>query len=115
MSIRTAIAAMAAKTNTRKSILRSAVNGSEAATNGFASWSRSAPRATPAVTPSRDSTRLSVSNWTTNRLRLAPKAALNAISFRRVVPFASTRFATFAQAMSKTVRTRSEGQVDGAA
>ena len=55
--------------------------------------------------PRRHKTRLSVSNCAIKRPRLGSQAALSAISFRRVAPFASTRFATFAQAMSNTIRT----------
>ena len=46
-----------------------------------------------------------MSNCAIKRPRPAPKAALIAISFRRVAPLASARFATFAQAMSNTIRT----------
>jgi hypothetical protein len=56
----------------------------------------------PTAPPASDSTMLSVSNWRTMRLRLAPMAARTANSLRRVVERASSRLATFAQAISST-------------
>ena len=61
----------------------------------------------PAAPPSMPRTRLSVSNCAISWRRLAPRAARTATSRPRACPRASSRFATFAQAMSST-------SVDGA-
>ena len=56
----------------------------------------------PAAPPSIPRTRLSVSNCAISWRRLAPRAARTATSRPRACPRASSRFATFAQAMSST-------------
>ena len=56
----------------------------------------------PALPAMRASRALSVSSCRTMRLRLAPRASRTEISFCRLVPRASSRFPTFAQAMSNT-------------
>ena len=58
--------------------------------------------ATPKTPPSTASTRLSVTTSLTTRHRLAPSAVRTAISFWRDAAFASSRFATFAQAINRT-------------
>ncbi len=60
------------------------------------------PRSRPSAPPANDSMRLSVSSCRMMRPRPAPMAARTAISRLRVVARASSRFATFAQAMSST-------------
>ena len=57
---------------------------------------------TPSTPAASASTRLSASNWRTICQRVAPSAARTAISRDRAVARASIRFATFAQAMSRT-------------
>jgi hypothetical protein len=83
----------------------SAVNGSDVASTGAAPVSSSSATAMPAAPPRRHRARLSVSSCPIKRPRLAPRAARSAISLRRAAPLASPRFAAFAQAMSKTMRT----------
>ena len=56
----------------------------------------------PSAPPATASSTLSVSSWRTIRPRLAPSAARTAISFCRASARDSSRFATFAQAMSST-------------
>src|SRR5215475_3103902 len=46
------------------------------------------------IAPPSASSKLSVSNWPTNRIRLAPSAERIAISFSRAVARASSMFAT---------------------
>ena len=58
--------------------------------------------ASPAAPPASDSVRLSTSNCEIIRDRLAPKARRTAISFCRAVARAIRRFATLAQAISRT-------------
>ncbi|MBA3258691.1 MAG: hypothetical protein H0T68_04410 [Gemmatimonadales bacterium] len=58
--------------------------------------------ASPPPPPIRPSTARSVSSWVVSRPRVAPSAALSAISRRRAAARASWRFAEFAQAMSST-------------
>lgn len=65
--IRTAITAAAANPRTRRSMLRSAVNGSDAATSGAAARSISAPRATPATPPRSRSLLRLVADWLARR------------------------------------------------
>ena len=60
------------------------------------------PRSRPSAPPTNDSMRLSVSSCRMMRPRPAPMAARTAISRLRVVARASSRFATFAHAMSST-------------
>ena len=55
--------------------------------------------------PRIDSRRLSIISWRTSRQRLAPSAARMPISRSRAVARASSRFATFAHAMSSTIPT----------
>jgi hypothetical protein len=57
---------------------------------------------TPSAPPAAASTRLSVRNCANTRPRLAPRAARTATSRWRNVPRASSRFATFAQAIRST-------------
>ena len=47
---------------------------------------------------------LSVTNWATIRLRLAPSACRSATSLQRAAPRASCRLATFPQAINRTNR-----------
>ncbi len=54
----------------------------------------------PTAPPARERTRLSAINWRTSTKRLAPTARRMAISFCLPTARASSRFATFAQAMS---------------
>ena len=56
----------------------------------------------PAAPPIDDSTRLSTSSCRSSRPRLAPSAVRTAISFCRDAARASSRFATFADAISST-------------
>ena len=58
--------------------------------------------AKPTPPPISESKALSVSNWRISRTRPAPRAVRRAISRCRATPRASIKFATFAQAMSKT-------------
>ena len=62
----------------------------------------SAPITSPKTPPSIESSTLSVSSWRTMRLRPAPMAERMAISRARPVARASSRLATFAQAISST-------------
>ena len=55
---------------------------------------------TPAASSAR--TRFSVSAWRTSRILLAPSAVRSENSLRRAAARASTRFATLAQAISRT-------------
>ena len=57
---------------------------------------------TPTVPASSDTTRFSVSACRTRRVRLAPSAVRSENSLLRTVTRASVRFATFAQAISRT-------------
>ena len=71
--------------------------------------------ARPAAPPAADSTRLSVRSCRTSRARLLPSAARIVSSRWRAAPRESSRFATFAQAMSSTratalARTRIAGR-----
>ncbi len=59
----------------------------------------------PIAAPNAASTKLSVNIWRMSRRRLPPKAIRNAISFRRDAARASSRFATFAQAINSTTAT----------
>ena len=56
----------------------------------------------PSEPPAMASTRLSVSNWRTMRLRPAPSATRTAISFSRVAARASSRLARLAQAINSS-------------
>ena len=60
------------------------------------------PRTIPRMPPTSDSTTLSVSSWRMMRPRDPPIAARMAISRRRPVARTSRRFATLAQAISRT-------------
>src|SRR5438105_4033229 len=62
-------------------------------------------KTTPASAPRRARTALSVRIWRVSLQPLAPSAARMASSFPRARIRASCRFATFAQAMSKTQTT----------
>ena len=57
---------------------------------------------TPTMPPIAESTRLSISSCARSLARLAPIAVRTAISFCREAARASSRFATFADAMSST-------------
>ena len=70
--------------------------------NAGAERSTAAPSASPAVPPTAASSRLSVSSCRKSCRRLAPSAARTASSRVRPTPRASSRFATFAHAMSST-------------
>ena len=59
----------------------------------------------PSAPPSDASSRLSVSNWRTNRPRVAPSDSLTEISFWRVAARESSRLATFAQTIRSTSTT----------
>ena len=76
------------------------------ANGGIATRSRTADAhaasSRPAIPPISASTRLSVSSWRTSRPRVAPSDNRMPISFRRAADLASSRLATFAQAMSST-------------
>jgi hypothetical protein len=61
--------------------------------------------ANPAAQPMDESSRLSVKNCCTSRPRLAPSAARMAVSARRRVARANSRFATFEHAISRTSTT----------
>ena len=76
--------------------------------SGAAASSRSSDQmesSTPQTVPASASNALSVRSWRTSRDRGAPSAVRTAISLLRAAPRASIRFATFAQAMSRTSRT----------
>ena len=60
------------------------------------------PSASPRPPPSSPSATLSVSSWQVARWRLAPRAALTAISLCRPVARANSRFATVAHTISRT-------------
>jgi hypothetical protein len=83
-------------------LARSALTASEASTS-------------PAAPPITESTTLSVSSWRTSRPLPAPNATRTATSRSRAAARASSRLATFAQAMSSTsptapLKTRSAGR-----
>ncbi len=59
----------------------------------------------PTRPPAKASSRLSVSNWRTRRVRPAPSATRTAISWARRVPRASRMLAMLAQAISSTKAT----------
>jgi ATP/maltotriose-dependent transcriptional regulator MalT len=59
--------------------------------------------------PSRASNKLSMSNCRTRRQRLAPTASLTAISLRRCVARASSRFAMFAHAIYRAIKAGAKG------
>ena len=56
----------------------------------------------PAIDPNPDKVRLSVRNCANTRARVAPSDERTATSLCRAVPFASSRLATFAQAIKST-------------
>ncbi len=62
-------------------------------------------RATPTTAPRSESRTLSVRSWRSRRLRVAPIASLTAISLCRLAARASSRLATFAQAIRSTSAT----------
>jgi hypothetical protein len=66
---------------------------------------RANPTRKPAIPPTLASTTLSTISSRAMRGRLAPRAARTAISLRRSTARASSRFATFAQAISRTTAT----------
>ena len=101
----TATAMAPANASTRKSSVTAAVKGIDSESIGIATRIRRSATAIPAIPPRRLSTRLSVSNCPTRRQRPAPRAARTASSLRRVAPLASSRLATFAQAISRTIAT----------
>ncbi len=65
----------------------------------------------PATPPSSESSRLSVSNCRTSRLRAAPSAWRTAISRDRELARASSRFATFTQPISNTSATAPSSRI----
>ena len=75
--------------------------GLSAMSDGTATTASTSPK-TP---PNRASRMLSVSNWRSNRVRLAPMVVRIEISRARTVARARRRFARFAQAISSTTTT----------
>ena len=62
----------------------------------------SAASSSPKIPPARPSSVFSVRSWRTSRARPAPIAVRSAISRRRDADRDSSRFATFAEAISST-------------
>ncbi len=60
----------------------------------------------PATAPSAPSSALSVINWRSSRMRVAPSATRTASSRLRAIPRASRRFAMLTQVMTTTSSTR---------
>ena len=81
---------------------RSGRRGIDAGPSSTNARTRQKATPAPAAPPSIPRTRLSVSNCAISWRRLAPRAARTATSRPRACPRASSRFATFAQAMSST-------------
>ena len=99
------------------SVRRSSAGRAKSSMPGGTSCSRKtiAPLAsrTPTTRPSPPRTRLSASSCRTMRLRVAPSELRRAISCRRAVARASSRLATFAQAMSITTPTAANSTTNG--
>ncbi len=89
---------------TRPSGVKSTItaSGALATSRSPATRTAHAAPASPSAPPIAASTRLSINSCRTSRPRLAPNASRTEISRPRVVARASSRFATFAQAMSST-------------
>ena len=90
------------KPNTVASRERSLACGRRAASRFFTSEIPQPASANPALPPTRERIRLSVSNCRINRARPAPSASRTPISRCRTVERASSRFATLRQAISRT-------------
>ena len=88
--------------NTHPSSVTMIEAGSRSARNARISFTANCARSRPRAPPAIESRVVSVRICCTTRLRLAPKAVRMAISLRRASAFATNKFATFAQAMSRT-------------
>ena len=71
-------------------------------TNVFSTRTPASARSNPRPAPRNASNTLSVKNCRVRRKRLAPSASRNAISFSRAAARASSKLATFAQAIRRT-------------
>ncbi len=98
---RVATTSVKSRTRVSTSIARPTLTGSGNGTDATTRISQAA-RPIPAMPPSVETTRLSVSNCRIKRPRLAPIARRTPISRRRPDARASSMFATFAHATSST-------------
>ena len=84
---------------------RSAARGRSPGLSAMSACAPHTPMPSPIAAPADDSSMLSTSTWRMMSPRPAPMAARIAISFCRAADRASRRFATFAQAISRTSAT----------
>ncbi len=89
--------------NAQRRVSNDQSGGRKPSTTGLSSCSVHVAKTSPATAPSAQRSTFSVSNCRNIRPRLAPSVSRTPISCWRVMPRASSRLATFVQAMSNTI------------